>query len=165
MELWKRSGQGRLAEVLGASALPRDINARLLRYRGDMKVEYESHSRDTEAILRAFTDGINAEIRSLSTKGGPRLPLVFQLAGFRPESWTPEDCLNRMAAFSMTGNASSELRNAELVANLGVQRASALLKLDPQVRLQVRIRRTGPGESCIRFSSVTRLTKCGEARK
>jgi penicillin G amidase len=28
MELWKRSGQGRLAEVLGPSALARDINAR-----------------------------------------------------------------------------------------------------------------------------------------
>ena len=39
MELWKRSGQGRLAEVLGPSALQRDINARLLRYRGDMKAE------------------------------------------------------------------------------------------------------------------------------
>jgi len=36
MELWKRSGQGRLAEILGPSALFRDINARLLRYRGDM---------------------------------------------------------------------------------------------------------------------------------
>src|SRR5690242_19146539 len=70
MELWKRSGQGRLAEVLGPSALQRDINARLLRYRGDLKAEYESYSPDTEAILKAFTDGINAEIRSLTAKGG-----------------------------------------------------------------------------------------------
>src|SRR5579859_7939204 len=37
MELWKRAGQGRLAEVLGAKFLPRDINARALRYRGDMR--------------------------------------------------------------------------------------------------------------------------------
>src|SRR5205085_5374021 len=102
MELWKRSGQGRLAEVLGPSALLRDINARLLRYRGEMQAEYASYSPDTEAILRAFTDGINAEVRSLTSKGGPGLPLEFQLAGFQPESWTPEVCLNRMAAFSMT---------------------------------------------------------------
>jgi penicillin amidase len=73
MEMWKRAGQGRLAEVLGPSAVQRDINARLLRYRGDMKTEYESYSPDTEAILRAFTDGINAEIRSLKA-GGPGLP-------------------------------------------------------------------------------------------
>src|SRR5438067_5903435 len=135
MELWKRAGQGRLAEVLGASALLRDINARLLRYRGDMKSEYESYSPDTEEILRAFTDGINAEISSLTAPGGPGLPLEFQLAGFAPESWTPEDCLNRMAAFSMTGNAFSEMQNAELVSKLGAERASALLDLNPRTTL------------------------------
>lgn len=135
MEMWKRAGQGRLAEVLGPSAVERDINARLLQYRGDMKKEYASYSPDTEKILRAFTDGINAEIRSLTASGGPGLPLEFQLAGFAPEPWKPEDCLNRMAAFSMTGNAFSELRDAELIAKLGVQRASAVLSLDPKVEL------------------------------
>src|SRR5882724_7783141 len=44
MELWKRTGQGRLSEVLGLEALGRDRYARLLRYRGDMKTEYESYS-------------------------------------------------------------------------------------------------------------------------
>jgi penicillin amidase len=135
MEMWKRSGQGRLAEVLGPSALLRDINARLLRYRGDRRAEYDSYSPDTEAILRAFTDGINAEIRSLTANGGPGVPLEFQLAGFKPEPWKPEDCLNRMAAFSMTGNAVSELQNAELVASLGIKRASTVVDLDPAVSL------------------------------
>ncbi|MGB7131329.1 MAG: penicillin acylase family protein, partial [Candidatus Sulfotelmatobacter sp.] len=129
------AGQGRLAEVLGPSAVQRDINARLLRYRGDMKTEYESYSPDSEAIVRAFTEGINAEIRSLSAKGGPDLPIEFQLAGFLPEPWNPEDCLNRMAAFSMTGNAFSELRDAELVAKFGVQKATSVLSLDPKVKL------------------------------
>src|SRR5256885_956961 len=32
MELWKRVGQGRIAEVLGQQALERDVNARLLQY-------------------------------------------------------------------------------------------------------------------------------------
>src|SRR5205085_12657694 len=62
MELWKRSGQGRLAEVLGPSALMRDVNARRLKYRGDMKAEYESYSPDSGAILEAFTSGTNAYI-------------------------------------------------------------------------------------------------------
>src|SRR5262249_14329278 len=35
MELWKRSGQGRLAEAMGESELQHDIRARLMRYRGD----------------------------------------------------------------------------------------------------------------------------------
>jgi acyl-homoserine lactone acylase PvdQ len=33
MELWKRAGQGRLAEILRPAFLARDVNARLLRYR------------------------------------------------------------------------------------------------------------------------------------
>ncbi len=135
MELWKRSGQGRLAEVLGPSALLRDINARLLRYRGDMKSEYESYSPDAEPILHAFTDGINAYIRGLKSPRGRGLPIEFQLAGFEPEPWKPEDCLNRMAAFSMTGNAFSELHNAQLIAQLGAQKASRVLDLDPKVAL------------------------------
>ncbi|HKB98379.1 MAG TPA: penicillin acylase family protein, partial [Terriglobales bacterium] len=80
MELWKRAGQGRLAEILGPSALPRDVNARALRYRGDMQAEYESYAPDTKAILTAFTNGINSYIASLTAPGGPGLPLEFQLA-------------------------------------------------------------------------------------
>jgi penicillin amidase len=135
MELWKRAGQGRLAEILGASALPRDVNARALRYRGDMQAEYQSYSPDTQAILTAFTDGINSYIASLTVPGGPGLPIEFQLAGFSPDPWHPEDCLNRMAAFSMTGNALSELEHAQALAELGTEKAAKFFDFDPPVAL------------------------------
>jgi penicillin amidase len=135
MELWKRAGQGRLAEILGPSALARDINARALRYRGDMEAEYKSYSPDTKAILAAFTNGINSYVASLTAPGGPGLPLEFQLAGFSPDAWHPEDCLNRMAAFSMTGNAFSELQHAQVLAELGAQTAAKLFNFDPAVAL------------------------------
>src|SRR5580698_4217553 len=135
MELWKRSGQGRLAEILGPSYVKRDTSARLLRYRGDMDAEYKSYSPDTKEILEAFTSGINAYIEEIQKPGGIGLPLEFQLAGFKPEPWKPEDCLNRLAAYSVTGNGSSELRSAQLVALLGPEKAAALLELDPPVKL------------------------------
>lgn len=135
MEMWKRAGQGRLAEILGPSALSRDINARLLRYRGDMQREYQSYSPDAKEILQAFTDGINAYVASLSAPGSPGLPIEFQLAGFAPDEWRPEDCLNRMAAFSMTGNASDELEHARAVKEAGVAQASKLFGFDPPVKL------------------------------
>ena len=135
MELWKRSGQGRLAEILGPSALLRDINARLLTYHGDMKAEYESYSPDTQDILEAFTAGINAYIASRFADGGPGLPLEFQLAGFKPEPWKPVDCLNRMAAFSMTGNAFGELEHAQALNVVGTDSASQLFGFDPAVTL------------------------------
>jgi penicillin amidase len=135
MELWKRAGQGRLAEILGPSALPRDVNARALRYRGDMQAEHESYSPDTRAILTAFTAGINSYIASLTAPGGPGLPIEFQLAGFSPDAWHPEDCLNRMAAFSMTGNALSELAHAQALAELGAEKATELFNFDPAIAL------------------------------
>src|SRR5579871_1741994 len=109
MELWKRSGQGRLAEILGPSATRRDISARLLRFRGDLSAEYRSYSPDTLEILEAFTAGINAYIAQIQKPGQPGLPIEFRIAGFAPEPWNPADCLNRLAAYAMMGNASSEL--------------------------------------------------------
>ena len=135
MELWKRSGQGRLSEVLGQQALGRDRYARLLRYRGDMQAEYKSYSLDTEEILKAFTAGINAYIAERSKPGGQGLPIEFQIAGFKPEPWTPEDCLNRMAAFAMTGNGFRELQHAEIVAAVGAEKAAELSDFDPPVKL------------------------------
>jgi penicillin G amidase len=135
MEVWKRSGQGRLSEILGPSALQRDINARALQYRGDMRKEYQSYSPDTQAILTAFTDGINAYIALLKRPGSPGLPMEFQLAGFSPDDWHPQDCLNRMAAFSMTGNASRELFAALALTELGADKAAKLMNFDPPVAL------------------------------
>ncbi|MGO9946573.1 MAG: penicillin acylase family protein, partial [Steroidobacteraceae bacterium] len=135
MELWKRSGQGRLSEILGPTAFKRDINARALQYRGDMQKEYASYSPDTKAILTAFTDGINAYIAALEAPGGSGMPLEFQLAGFVPELWQPQDCLNRMAAFSMTGNAASELNSARALTELGAAKAAKLFDFDPPVSL------------------------------
>src|ERR1700683_5383768 len=135
MELWKRSGQGRLAEVMGTSALFRDISARLLRYRGDMAAEYKSYSPDANEILQAFTSGINANIALRLAADGRGLPIEFKVAGFKPEPWKPEDCLNRMAAYAMTGNAVAELEHAEMVDAVGAEKASKLLDLDPKVTL------------------------------
>jgi penicillin amidase len=135
MELWKRSGQGRLAEVLGPEAIARDVNARRLFYRGDMQAEFLSYAPDAKAILEAFTAGINAYIAEIEKPGGRGLPVEFQIAGFRPEPWHPIDCLNRMAAYSTTGNAMSELKHAQLVALLGAERATTLFDFDPKVKL------------------------------
>src|SRR6266851_1713031 len=130
MELWKRVGQGRLAEVFGPEYLERDINARRLAYRGAMAEEYASYAADAKQIFEAFTQGINAEISLRTAPGGPGLPLEFQLAGFAPEPWKPEDCLSRMAGFPMTRNAVAELLHAKLFTLLGAKKASALLNLD-----------------------------------
>ena len=60
MDLWRRSGQGRLAEVLGANFVGRDAMTRRLQYRGNLDEEWASYGPDTRAIASAFVRGINA---------------------------------------------------------------------------------------------------------
>ena len=114
MDLWRRVGEGKLAEVLGPRAIERDRFARLIRYRGDMKAEYESYAPDARQIIEAFVRGVNAQIE-LSKD---RLPIEFQLTGAQPEPWTPEVCLTRMAGYMMTRNASTEVLRAQLASNV-----------------------------------------------
>jgi penicillin amidase len=132
LDLWRRQAEGRLAEVLGPAALERDRMARLLRFRGNWDAEWRSYSPDARAITESFVRGINAYIAHI----GDRLPVEFQLLGIRPEPWTPEVCVSRMAAYPMTGNAEDEILRAEVVARLGPQRAALLFPTDPQRKIE-----------------------------
>lgn len=127
MEMWRRIGEGRLAEVLGAEFVARDRFARLLAYRGDMNAEWTSYAPDTREIVTAFVNGVNAYIDRVRQ----RPPVEFTLLGFRPEHWTPDVALQRMAALTMTGNAEYEVTRAQLVASIGVQRTETLMPTLP----------------------------------
>ncbi|MGH8629209.1 MAG: penicillin acylase family protein, partial [Burkholderiales bacterium] len=134
LDIWRRQAEGKLAEVLGPSAVERDRVARLLRFRGDWNAEWRSYSPDTRESVTAFTDGINAYIAQVTSSG--KLPIEFQLLNIKPEAWTPEVCVSRMAAYSMTGNASNEILRADAVQRLGVELANKLLPADPPHTIQ-----------------------------
>ncbi len=80
MEMWRRAGEGRLAEILGPAALERDIFARLIRYRGDMEVEWTNYAEDTQEIIESFVFGHQYLYRDGS---GITLPIEFQIYGLR----------------------------------------------------------------------------------
>src|SRR5215813_1897965 len=130
MDLWRRAGEGKLAEVLGPSALERDRFARLIRYRGDMKAEYESYAPEARQIIEAFVRVVNAQIE-LSKH---RLPIEFQLNGSKPEPWTPEVCITRVAGYVMTRNASTEVLRSQLAYEFMKERILNLLEHDSPVK-------------------------------
>lgn len=131
IDLWRRIGSGKLAEVLGPTALPRDRIARLVRYRGDWDQEWQSYSPDTKAIVTAFVNGINAYIKSL---GGKRT-LEFQIAGYDPGLWAPEDVVSRVAGLLMTRNAQSEVSRVLDMARFGADQVERLQPPDPFIKL------------------------------
>src|SRR5262245_12463426 len=133
MDLWRRAGEGKLAEVLGPRAVESDRFARLIRYRGDMKAEYESYAPDARQIIEAFVRGVNAQIE-LSKD---RLPIEFQLTGSKPEPWTPEVCLTRIAGYVMTRNASTEVLRAQLVREIGKEFVDEWVETEPERKIEM----------------------------
>ena len=123
MDLWRRSVQGRLAEVLGANFIERDAMTRRVQYHGDMPVEWASYGPDAKAIADDFVSGINAWVAVARAN----LPEEFVLAGWSPERWTADDLVNRTDAFLASANASAEVFRAQLVAAVGARRADALV--------------------------------------
>jgi penicillin amidase len=131
MDMWRRIAVGETAEVLGRESLVRDRMARLLKYRGDMDAEWTSYSADTQRIVTAFTRGINAYIDHI----GDRLPIEFQIAGYRPKKWQPADCLGRTALLPVAQNLRHEVARARLVAAIGVEQTLQVMPTDPPVPL------------------------------
>jgi penicillin G amidase len=133
IDLWRRTGTGKLAEVLGPSAVGRDRIARLVRYRGDWTKEWESYAPDARQIVTAFVKGINAYIQSLDG----RRPLEFKLAGYDPGLWTPEDVAARIAGLGMTGNLIQEINRSVEIGEYGIDKVERFAPPDPFVRLTV----------------------------
>lgn len=136
LDLWRRIEEGQLSELLGAAAVRRDTFARLLRYRGDWAEEWRSYGPNARQIAEAFVAGINAQV-DLVTARPSQLPLEFQLTGSRPERWTTEVVVGRMAGYVMTRNARSEVQRARLVRRVGADRAAQLMSTTPAARLSV----------------------------
>lgn len=127
MEMWRRQGEGRLAEVLGPAAVQRDRFARLFTYRGSMAREWAAYGADTKAIVTAFVGGVNAYIAQV----GDNLPPEFGMLGFRPEPWSITVPLARATGLSGVSNGSSEVLRAQLIAALGVAKVQEIMPADP----------------------------------
>src|SRR5688572_2771569 len=115
MEMWRREAEGKLAEVLGAGALPRDRQARLLKYRGPVDDrELTTYHPEARRIMTAYVAGVNAFIAA-GLKSG-KLPVEFVLTGIRPEPWTIDTLLLRQTSL---GDGTAELQLARTVAQQG----------------------------------------------
>ncbi len=131
MEIWRRSAEGRLAEIYGKEAVGRDRLARLLKYRGPVdEKEFTVYHPQARRLMEAFVNGVNAFIAQSAGK----LPVEFVLTGTTPAPWTIETLLLRQITF---GDATAELQLARSVASLGVEAANKRRDPDPWDQLTV----------------------------
>ncbi len=98
-----------------------------------MQAEWTSYHPDAERIVTAFVSGVNAFIEQ--ARKNP--PVEFRLTGIRPEPWTPQVPLLRMAGYPMTINAYGELKLALDVRSLGAEEANRRARPDTWHELRV----------------------------
>ncbi len=130
MEFWRRAGSGRLAEILGPSALSSDRAIRTFGWHRTAARELDTVDDETLEILEAYAEGVNAYLDS--HRG--RLGLEFTVLGlngvsYDPEPWTTLNTLTwaKMMAWTLSGNMNAELMRAGLAARLGVEAVDELV--------------------------------------
>ena len=80
LEMWRRNGEGRLAEVLGKDYVRRDTFARLLQFRGNWDAEYRKYHPQGKLIFDSFADA--AIQKAIDER---KVPIEFDLMGFAPQ--------------------------------------------------------------------------------
>jgi penicillin amidase len=127
MELSRRIGAGRLAELFGRSQVDTDRYIRTLGWRVAAQRDLDAMSPFAKAILQAYADGVNAWIAEHN--GRLSTPFVvagvlagrYDIGGFELEPWTPLDTATwqKVQAWSLGGNVDSEIFRLLADARLG----------------------------------------------
>ena len=87
MEVDRRKGSGRWAEVIGTEGVADDCQMRKFRLQHSAKSDYLACDQITRDMLDAYALGINAFIKT-----GP-LPIEYKITDLHPEPWKPWDSL------------------------------------------------------------------------
>jgi penicillin amidase len=110
LDFLRRKGAGLLSEILGAeghdldylwklvglqSVLEWDTLVRTVGLRRIAECEWHTLPEETQRALTNFSNGINALIED----SRDRLPIEFDLLDYRPEPWSPIDCLTIESEF------------------------------------------------------------------
>ena len=116
LEMQRRIGQARLAEVVGEPAIGTDKFLRTLGIYRVAERNFERLSPEAQAIYEAYAAGVNAYLEARSEL----LPLEFQLLSHEPEPWRPADSLVwlKIMAWDLGDNFKDELLRARLAGKL-----------------------------------------------
>ena len=137
MEILKRTGEGRLAEVLGAGFADKDIAARTRIDRASLAAQYARLAPDDQDIFRGMADGMTARIDEVLADRSALLAKDFGDAKFLPEAWGPIDVI-AVYEHSMAlrfSDLNSELDNLALLSRLRRTRdGAAAWRLFEQLR-------------------------------
>ncbi|MBV9861645.1 MAG: penicillin acylase family protein [Alphaproteobacteria bacterium] len=119
MELQRRYGAGRLAEIFGAQAVETDKQMRVLGLYRTAEAAMPSLSAEVRRGLESYAAGVNA---FLDGRRGA-LPPEFLILRFAPAPWRPADTLvwGKLMDFQLAGNYRVELLRARLARTVSAE--------------------------------------------
>ena len=126
LDLFRRTGRGRLSEVLGEAGLETDKFIRTIGLARAADLDAALLSNEARLDLTAYADGVN----TLLEQQGDALPIEFLLLGYKPEAWTASDSLVilKLESYDLATNYATELARANVAARAG---PAALTQLFP----------------------------------
>jgi penicillin amidase len=127
LELRRRIGQGRLAELIGPDGLAADRFMRLLRFDELARANLEAMAPADRRLVEAYARGINAQLERTHL-----LPPPFWLLWHRPEPWTAADALvwHKLMALDLARDWRHELVRARVAQGVD---AATFAELFPDV--------------------------------
>ena len=117
LDLYRRTGRGRLSEVLGDAGLDADKFIRTIGIARAADLDAALLSSDARLALAAYAEGVN----KLIEQQGDALPIEFLLLGYKPEPWTATDSLVilKLQSYDLATNYATELSRANVAARAG----------------------------------------------
>jgi len=139
MDYDRQRALGRWAEWAGPAALQEDRLVRTFRLERAARADWNVSSPTAQAMLEAYTTGVNAFITTTRT-----LPIEYTILDTTPESWEAWHCLAVYKVRNMLmGTYEMKLWRARLALGLGPEKAATLFQGYPQGALLT----TPPGET------------------
>lgn len=129
MDLIRRTGQGRLSEVIGKPALDFDQLFRTLDL-DRLSINLTKHLHPEVLIaLEAYARGVNNFIE----QNRSRLPIEFDMLDYRPEPWEPQHSVlvARMMAWELNLASMTDLALGQIASKVGIKKALALVPAWP----------------------------------
>jgi penicillin G amidase len=116
MEIQRRVGQGRLAEIAGPDLVGVDRFIRTLDLYNLAKNSFSALSPWAQARLQAYSDGVNAFLETHTNA----LPPEFLILGDTPEPWTPADTMvwGKLISLQLSSGYSMQALRARLMEKL-----------------------------------------------
>lgn len=130
MDIYRRIGEGRLSEIIGAKGLKYDS---LFRTVGMKKIALKLEqqiSPESKKIILAYSNGVNAYIENQKGK----YPVEFDILDYAPEKWLPYQSImiSRLMAWELNISWLSDLALGEITAQYGEEMAREIYPTYPE---------------------------------